>query len=567
MRVEPKYMRLIDMLSNRLFYIPNYQRAYSWEKKHRDDLFRDIGRLRNQPEGSFHFMATIVGLRRDLIPIGTDEYNVIDIVDGQQRVTTLVLLLKALETALFADGEEVKEEAQKIKEMLIKRDKTSPVILQTNHDSSHYFADYLRNGKCPDITDAETFADRELLRAIQECRAFVERWNDNIELLRIIKNQLTFIFHEIEDEKIAYTVFEVLNNRGLEVSWLDKLKSRLMLVAFQNDEGNREQHIKELHGIWGKIYDTIGLREDLDPAEVLRFGATLRLPSESSKILSEAKAVSSLMRECQDVSDAIDVSNWLLKVAKGYKGFYDNTNYTKKAVNKIVHARFLGLAITLRECSEKEKDRLLEEWERVTFRVFGLCRKDARTGTGEYVRLALKARSALELDEAGIIESLRRFADPHDIKAVFTENLDCYDRWLEELRYLLFRYEEHLSEKRGQRFRKEQWKRIWEHPDKQPKEAIHSIEHIFPQSRGSQETIYSGQEGIFVHRLGNLMLLPLSDNSKLRDKDPEDKILYYENGFFDAREVANTIKKSGWGIEQIEKREKTLIAWILEKWG
>ena len=63
-------------------------------------------------------------------------------------------------------------------------------------------------------------------------QAFIQGWTDSGEALSslaaLLKNRLFFLLHEIEDEQTVYTVFEVLNSRGLDVSWLDRLKSILM---------------------------------------------------------------------------------------------------------------------------------------------------------------------------------------------------------------------------------------------------------------------------------------------------------------------------------------------------
>ena len=95
--IEPKFLTLIQLLEKRLFRIPLYQRAYSWQSKQRNDMFNDIRKLQGKARVS-HFMATVVGVRNesDIVEIGTDEYTVIDIVDGQQRLTTLVILLKVI---------------------------------------------------------------------------------------------------------------------------------------------------------------------------------------------------------------------------------------------------------------------------------------------------------------------------------------------------------------------------------------------------------------------------------------------------------------------------------------
>ena len=237
-------------------------------------------------------------MRREMKTIVTDQYRVVEIVDGQQRVTTLVILLKALEKIFDRSVSAELRLAQELQGLLVKQDNASLILLQTNHDKSQYFANYIRRDEAPSVDDAKTLADRELLRAIQECEAFVSRWPDKIQLLRILKNQLTFIFHELDDEAAVYTVFEVLNNRGLHVSWLDRLKSMLMALAFEQSNGNQDEHINELHEIWGSIYEAIGLRQGMS-TEALRFAATLNSASRLSKTFGEEMAVESLVSRCE----------------------------------------------------------------------------------------------------------------------------------------------------------------------------------------------------------------------------------------------------------------------------
>ena len=148
------------------------------------------------------------------------------------------------------------------------------------------------------------------------------------------------------------------------------------------------------------------------------------------------------------------------------------------------------------------------------------------------------------------------------LKRHSSKNQTVTGGWEEELRYLLYRYEEHLAEQQRQSLSKHNWNDIWEDS------ASRSIEHILPQSRGSLEPLDSGQEGVFVHRLGNLMLLPPDDNSRLGGQEPKAKIDGYQSTrLLIAEEVAETIEKEdGWGIEQIEAREQRLIKWIKEKW-
>ena len=585
MSVRPDYFTLDELLTKRLFRIPYYQRAYSWQREHRAAMFDDIKRLRNKPTDSVHFMATVVGLKRKdkQTEIATVLYDFIEIVDGQQRITTLVLLLKAIEQKLKSEIPHEKELAQDLQRLLVKQDEASLILLRTNHDRSRHFANYLTSGKYSSPKVAKTLADYELLSAIDECKSFVDEWDDPVELLGILKNKLTFVYHEIDNEASVYTVFETLNDRGLDVSWLDKLKSRLMRAAFEDNQGNSQEHIKELHDIWGRIYATltplhkvasdIGLRENIS-SETLRFAATLMSQSaqldllpyppfgEKKSVDSEKKSVDRFMKNCRSTREAIDVSDWLFKVTDAYYKLLNDMKSSKKAVAKIFQARLLGLAIILRGSPEDEGE-LLEQKEKTTFRIFRLCRTDAREEKSTYVQLACKIYNDPRFNANDILTGLKHLGANYNIEEVFDKIPNCYTRWSEELRYLLYRYEEHLAEQQGLRLDKARWECIWDDS------ASNSIEHILPKSKGSEKPLDPGQEGVFVHRLGNLMLLPPDDNSRAGDREPKAKVdIYRGTRLLIAEEVAEMIEKEGgWGIKQIEKREQQLIEWIKGKWG
>lgn len=156
----------------------------------------------------------------------------------------------------------------------------------------------------------------------------------------------------------------------------------------------------------------------------------------------------------------------------------------------------VAVAVHLRQdLSESEKTQVLRRWENVTFRIYGMFRRDARTAVGDYVRLAWRiVKQKLPADE--IMKGLSAIGKDFPIVEA-VENLrnrDCYTDWQEELRYFFYRYEEHLARKAGQNFDNEQWNRIWQ------SSAADSIEHILPQSSMDPD---------LIHRLGNLLVLPL----------------------------------------------------------
>jgi Protein of unknown function (DUF1524) len=391
-----------------------------------------------------------------------------------------------------------------------------------------------------------------------------------LDLAKLLKNRLTFIFHETDDESAVYTVFEVLNSRGLEVAWLDRTKSTLMVIAFEHapNAKTKGEVIHELHQLWGDIYATIGLRQGLG-SETLRFAATLINPEIASKVLGDEQALEVVSKQCDGkVRKTIELTKWLLDVAKAVDSL--SADRRRAAVTKIAHARLLAVSIILAPFDSKEKERLLEQWERVTFRIFGIAGKDARTRVGEYVRLAQEIHEmrGASRDHKETIKQLRslgagEYAIDEAVKNL--QKTDCYTTWEEELRYFMFRYEEHLAEGANQAFSNEQWERIWTASPAQ------SIEHVYPQNptpggpwkgalgRGR------GQKEAHVNRLGNLVLLPPGMNSKVGNREFSlKKSAYRETGLLLLGEV---FRKNRWNKQAIEERERTLLSFATDAWA
>jgi uncharacterized protein with ParB-like and HNH nuclease domain len=127
MQIQPQFQNIGSLFGGRLFRIPEYQRAYSWHAKQRLDLFEDLKKAQAGGSDSTHFMATIVGLRRGKRVIAADEYIDVEVVDGQQRITTLAILLKAIARGLAKSENKYKEE---IESVLVKGDDLSLLLLR-----------------------------------------------------------------------------------------------------------------------------------------------------------------------------------------------------------------------------------------------------------------------------------------------------------------------------------------------------------------------------------------------------------------------------------------------------
>ena len=161
-------------------------------------------------------------------------------------------------------------------------------------------------------------------------------------------------------------------------------------------------------------------------------------------------------------------------------------------MTRISQARLVAAALNLRsDLDKKDRNKLFRLWEIVTLRIYGMYGKDACTRVGDYVRLAWRIRNE-KLNYREIARELKQLGAEFPIEGAvetLSKTRDCYTDWSEELRYFLFRYEEHLAREQGQNFSNEQWGRIWE------RSAADLIEHIWPQSKAPE---------LQVHRLGNL---------------------------------------------------------------
>lgn len=553
MQLNPMHLRVATLLQGRLFRIPEYQRAYSWGPRQRADLFNDI--LEAHRSNREHFMATVVALARDTRVIGADEYRTVELVDGQQRVTTIIILLKAIEKAL-----DEKEPAQaKIKretrELLVKTDEHSLILLQTNHDTSSVFTNYVRVGTI-DAKSAVTAADINLTSAARECETFVRDWAKKkklVDLIATVRNRLSMIYHELSEEATVYRVFEVLNSRGLDVKWIDKLKSQLMALIFEHVEGgSRAEAVREMQVVWQDIYRTLGLRSDLGD-EALRFAGTWALGSRPNRIVSQEDAAAGLASAAGTELKSIALIGKRLKSVVAAVNELD-ANVRLRAVTRIAHARFVATAILLREFDTDVQKRLLGKWERVTFRVFALGGADTRNKVGDYVRLGFDInKTGISPDE--IISALETLGSGFRIAEVLNniDWSDCYNGWSEELRYLLYRYDEHLSKKAGEKLNAGQWNKVW------AEEPARSIEHIQPQS----------SEKSYVHHLGNLTMLPPNVNSSLKDKPPKAKAgTYKECGLKATIAVGSAIEKGEvWNEKAVMKRAEEIVAFVEKEWA
>lgn len=226
-----------ELISNgKAFRVPPYQRDYSWSEEQWEDLWNDVLELRSQPEDRHYMGALVVEGKNDR------EFLIID---GQQRMATLSTLalavidqLRGLATEGY-DSQSNSERADELRNRFIGEKDPASLIesskLFLNETDDAFYQDYLVQLRKPLNPRGLPKSNRLLWGCFQYFSARINEVSqlrrDGESLARLLSEtaarQLLFILITVDDDLNAYTVFETLNARGLELTTTDLLKNYL----------------------------------------------------------------------------------------------------------------------------------------------------------------------------------------------------------------------------------------------------------------------------------------------------------------------------------------------------
>ena len=227
------YLELIG--NGKTYRVPPYQRDYAWTQQEWEDLWNDVVEMRGDPDG-LHYMGALVVQAH-----GDREFFVID---GQQRLATISLFALAIIARLRRMAEEGADEARnreratELRNRFIgEKDPASLVEssrLRLNETDDPFYQDYL-------VQLREPLNPRGLPRSnalLWKCFQYFSKQIDELEvdadnagqeiakvLSETVARHLLFILITVDDELDAYTLFETLNARGLELTTTDLLKN------------------------------------------------------------------------------------------------------------------------------------------------------------------------------------------------------------------------------------------------------------------------------------------------------------------------------------------------------
>lgn len=585
-------MELLDLdgvIEKGVFEIPSYQRGYAWQERQLKDFWNDlehVSKLGNQ----FHYMhsLTLRELENEF------ENSAFEIIDGQQRLATSLILLGLLATTT---------QNKDPKYSLINLE---PILSYKYYGLSEAFRAITEEEKDLEAFKTSSFYAKNLIDAYE---FFKEKISDTpIETLEkmfdaLIKKML-FSVVGLNDNRIdPFSSFETINNRGKDLSTLELLKNRLHFVAHKICEGKKLEKLQqEINDTYTLIYHDLSQFED-DHLEgflkhfvayyygekgdfkkrllEMEFNAHKRYTDntnfndEYEKIdellfyLSYSSKVWNFLHTLDEKSIALivdDNKKLEIEITPNMRGLLEKM----RRLNALSENAFLPLLLSLltiqrtgksaneQPYTTKELESLLEYLERFGFLVYGVAGKN--TAKNEWIELAFKAFRAYRYGEENIvIEKLptleKNFFNRQGNSALelleesihSKKNTEKWYQWGKALNYLLYEYELHHNPETTLDF----------------DGSIESIEHILPQNPdqgySAKEKNWAKNPNI-VHALGNLLLIAKNTNSSLSNKPFDEKRKEYLKGSYSEKEVA---KNASFGVEQIKERSEKLLDFLI----
>lgn len=232
---------LEKVLSRDKFSIPQYQRDYAWKKKNFEELWEDLGEAK---DSQGHFLGTIV------VSPNQQDSKKFDIIDGQQRITTTFMLLYALVCkSEFKDN-------YKIKFLTDKRGDTKLEVAPQNQEFLKEILKDSENGTLSSVLKekADTRGKKNLCEVFEVVLDKVSKL-DSTEVEKYIETLLSMVLMWLEEPNSgkAIRTFQSVNDRGVSLNLLDKLKSLLIYYSNLYCNGNRGLD-EEINNTFGEIF-------------------------------------------------------------------------------------------------------------------------------------------------------------------------------------------------------------------------------------------------------------------------------------------------------------------------
>jgi len=572
--------QLFDIEAGVVYAIPRYQREYTWGKSQWESLFDDV--LENNPG---YFLGSIICINQS-----TDTLSIqkLELVDGQQRLTTLSLLFAAIYQALKGHEDELDDEQRfeliNLKRKLVLKKEADQIRLIPqiqNNNNSDYRA-LLSTIEIIRESDVPAYAgNRKIFRSYRYFQdridKMVEGQHDPLETIMGFLDKISracLVKIEVASHADAYTLFESLNNRGMPLSAIDLIKNKLLARLESSEQGNVDQYFEQWNRLLGYLGEDYTIQERFFRQYYNAFKDQLKVvhnvpvATRSNLIQIYEKLINHDPKDClEKISAAGRIYSLILSRNKD-----DSLKGLEKPLidlERIQGAPSYLLLLYL--LSRKEELELNNEHLKSILKLlisFFVRRNLTDTPpTRDLTRFFMSIIDGVHNKKANQI--------PETIKEQFLKVSASDDLFESELKGSI--YEENswvtrfiLCALAEQRMTKETWVDLWQ-VDK--KKFVWTIEHIFPQgdnipqswvnmiADGNGEKAKEFQQ-THVHKLGNLTIsgfnASLGNKSFQDKKDRKDRYnrpVGYKNGLKLNEDLVNVDK---WTVEEIDCRTEKL---------
>ncbi len=568
------------------YIIPKYQREYSWKRENWEDIFDDIVGEDNSDEGPF--LGSIICVNKS-----QDSYKpILELVDGQQRLTTISLIYSAIHSRLQIEpnkDDEFKSDLINLKYKIVQKKSPKETKLELSYQNNN-FEDYKEileeSGILPFMEGKpKNMGNRRLYKAYIFFSKKLEEMDVEKVKKFLVKINLSHIIKiEVNTSSDAFNLFESINNRGVPLSAIDLIKNNLLSTL---EKGNMKK-IEDTFEDWKIILDN--LTDDPKTQErFLRHYYNSSRHNELFKVkIKEGKATkSNLIKVYEQLinRDPLLLLESLHKKSAIFKRFIspetDDSFYNEftDILNIGGTPSYLFL-LYLFENFESDK-KLIKSTLSFLSKYFVRRNLTDYPATRNLDNIFIALIDECEKNRGNLnIEIIKNFLinpERYAENTIFEEKLgsDIYETNSIITRYILCKIEEKNSTKEDS----DLWKRD------QKGKYIFTIEHIFPEgNRIPEEWIKSIANGSkieakklqeqYVHKLGNLTLTGYNSNlsnfsfEKKRDrKDKSGLYIGYKNKLFLNNELYPLRSKTNWKIEDIEERTKILIKEAIKLFG
>lgn len=632
--MQSELKSLSKIFSECIFRIPDYQRGYSWTQKQLKDFWNDILQLQI---GKSHYtgVLTLEPVREldylkwvdDVWIIRSKLYSALYVVDGQQRLTTAIILLQCILEKMADDDVLNYTSKADIKKKYIfeSKDKGISKSYIFGYETDNPSREFLTQSILGEDLEVHALPESTIYtKNLAAAKTYFAAQLKDLDLQSVeeiytkLTQHLQFNIFYIEPELDVFVTFETMNNRGKPLSQLELLKNRLIYLStkFTEEKSEQERLRRKINESWKSIYSHLGRKPTraLDDDLFLKthflsyFGPDLPKNDEDDSeeteydlfkfihrddlfknfLLEQTFSARRLYAPENDAPLTVtELDNYAQDIKKSVELYYKIANpedsdlpeaekilLQRLARSRRDDARLLSLVVmqTIKETERRqnlfsivEKFCFFSHLKAYSFRMIHILNYAVK----------LKAADLTPEEVARNIESTcKSFIESKDFHEAIRGigKSEGYYGWA-GLRYFMYEYEQELRKKTKTA------RQIlnWENFQSENYDVDHrSIEHVFPQKasnpywREAFQKYSVPERNVLRNSLGNLLPVSLAKNSSLSNKSFLDKCGNAQNQIGYSYGCLSEIQVSmqrEWTASLILSRGLHLLEFMERRWG